>query len=346
MSALNTLTNTYLLPMIVDTVLRSNVLAVRVLSDVRQDNWRGEKIRKSIKVTKNTNTVSFSGMQVLPSQAVNTRQYIEFPAKFVQIDVTVAFTDIVVNATDDEKVLALATAEATSSAEDMADSVGSMFYLDGTGNGSLDFNGLGNIVSDSGTYGGLSRSTYTTIQATNTASGGTLTLQKMATLYNNISDGTIVPNMGLSDKTVFSLYEQLIEPKNRLYITMSETKKPLSGTAGFTALDYKGFGITPDQKASENASQTLFFLNDNFLFFTAVPSSGATSQLGGVSPVQYKEKDFQGNDYTNIKGLGFYWGGWVRPANQLGFTGRVILGGEFWSSNPRRNGKLTGISTV
>lgn len=345
MSALNTLTNTYLLPKIVDTVLRSNVLCVRILTKTRTDNWRGEKIRKSIKVTKNPNTTSFAGMQTLPSSAVNTRQYLEFPAKFVEIDVTIAYTDVMVNATDDERVLDLATAEATSSAEDMADSVGTMFYSDGTGNGGLDFQGLSNIVSDSGTYGGLSRATYSTIQATNTASGGTLTLSKMATLYNNISDGTIVPSMGISDKTVFSLYEQLIEPKNRLYITLDQTKKPLSGTAGFTALDYKGFGITPDQKASELTSGTLFFLNEDFMFFTAIPQSPA-GQFGPMYPVQYKEKDFQGNDYTTVKGLGFYWTGWVRPSNQLSFVGRVVLAGEFWSSNPRRNGKLTGITTV
>ena len=48
--------------------------------------------------------------------------------------------------TDDERVMDLAEAEMTSSAEDMADDIGNIFYQDGSGNGGLDFNGLKNIV--------------------------------------------------------------------------------------------------------------------------------------------------------------------------------------------------------
>ena len=144
MSRLNTLTNTYLLPKIVDTVLRENPLTEKILSS--PEKWRGEQIKKSIKVVKNTNGTSFTGFQTLPSQAVNTRQYLLFPAKFYEIDVTVPFTDLAVNMTDDERVMDLAEAEMTSSAEDMADDLGNIFYQDGTGNGGLDFNGLKNIV--------------------------------------------------------------------------------------------------------------------------------------------------------------------------------------------------------
>jgi len=146
MSRLNTLTNTYLLPKIVDSVLRENPLTEKILTS--PEKWRGEQIKKSVKVVKNTNGTSFAGFQTLPSQAVNTRQYLLFPAKFYQIDVTIPLTDMAVNMTDDERVLDLAEAEMTSSAEDMADSIGNIFYLDGTGNGGLDFNGITNIVDD------------------------------------------------------------------------------------------------------------------------------------------------------------------------------------------------------
>jgi hypothetical protein len=146
MSRLNTLTNTYLLPKITDTVLRENPLTEKILSE--PEKWRGEQIKKSVKVTKNTNGTSFAGFQTLPSQAVNTRQFLLFPSKFYQIDVTIPLTDIAVNMTDDERVMDLAEAEMTSSGEDMADSIGTIFQLAGTGNGSLDFNGLQNIVDD------------------------------------------------------------------------------------------------------------------------------------------------------------------------------------------------------
>ncbi len=341
MSRLNTLTNTYLLPKVCDTVLRENPLTVEILGEPTK--WRGEQIRKAIKVTKNPNGTSFSGLQVLPSQAVNTRQYLQFPSKFYQIDVTVPLTEMAVNMTDDERVLDLAEAEMTSSGEDMADSIGTIFYADGTGNGGLDFNGLSNIVDDgtiAPTYGGLSRTTYPTLQATRTNSSGQISLTKMATLYNAITDGTVMPTMGVAERSVYSYYEQLIEPKNRIYITMPEIekrKKGLVGAAGFTGLDYKGFTILADRKAP---SGVIYFLNKNFLEFRAI------EKFPESEPVKFAEKEFEGNDYENIKGLGFHWTGWVKPVNQLAYVGRVILAGELWSSNPRRHGQLYGVTGI
>ena len=351
MSSLNTLTNTYLLPKITDTVLRENPLTEKILTE--PEKWRGEQIKKSIKVVKNTNGTSFAGFQTLPSQAVNTRQYLLFPAKFYQIDVTIPLTDVAVNMTDDERVLDLAEAEMTSSGEDMADSIGTIFQLAGTGNGSLDFNGLQNIVDNSTfapTYGGLSRSTFPTLDSTSTDFGGAISLQKMSTLYNAITDGTIMPSMGECDRTTYSYYEQLIEPKNRLYVTVPEVRKDnkegLAGTAGFTTLTYKGIGIVPDRKvplgyAGIAGAGQLYFLREEDLEFRAI------EKFPESEPVKFVEKDFEDNDYENIKGLGFHWTGWVKPTNQLAYVGRVVLAGEFWSKNPRRHGRgydILGIS--
>lgn len=351
MSRLNTLTNTYLLPKVVDAVLRENPLTAKVLNE--PEKWRGEQIKKSVKVVKNTNGTSFAGFQQLPSQAVNTRQFLLFPAKFYQIDVTIPLTDVAVNMTDDERVMDLAEAEMTSSAEDMADSIGNMFQLTGTGNGSLDFNGLGNIVDDgttSTTYGGLSHTTYAVLNSTSTNGSGSVSLQKMATLYNAITDGTIMPSIGYADRNTFSYYEQLIEPKNRLYITVPEVRKDnkegLAGTAGFTTLTYKGIGIVPDRKVplgtlgGAAGSGQLYFLREEDMEFRAI------EKFPESEPVQFVEKSFEDNDYENVKGLGFHWTGWVKPVNQLAYVGRVVLAGEFWSKNPRRHGRLFNISGI
>ena len=333
---------------IVDTVLRENPLTAKVLGDVKE--WRGEQIKKSIKVVKNTNGTSFAGFQTLPSQAVNTRQYLLFPAKFYEIDVTVPLTDLAINATDDEKVLDVAEAEMTSSGEDMADDIGNIFYQDGTGNGGLEFNGLKNIVDDTTnttTYGGLARATYNTLKSTVTAAtSNKLSLSAMATLYNAITDGTIMPSMGITDRNSYALYEQLIEPKNRIYLTVPEIRKDnkegLAGTAGFTTLTYKGFGIVPDRKVPLDSSGygQLYFLREEDLEFRGF------KKMPEMEPVKFMEKDFEDNDYENIKGLGFHWTGWVKPVNQLAYVGRVVLGGEFWSMNPRRHGNLTGLSII
>jgi len=328
--------------------LRENVIASLVLTN--PEKWRGEYLKKSIKVSKNNNGTSFTGFQALPSQAVNTRQYLVFYPKFYQIDVTLPFTEMAVNLTDDDRILDLAEAEMTSSGQDMADSVGDILYSDGTGNGGLDFDGLGNMVDDgtnAATYGGQSRTTYPVLDSVVTDASGTLSLAKMATQYNGQSDGTIVPTIGLADRNTYSLYEQLIEPKNRIYITVNEIetrKKGLVGTAGFVGLEYKGFTITPDRKVpldSDGAGQ-LLFLNEKFIHFTAL------ERFPEAQPVQYKDAQFEGNDYNKntIKGMGFHWTGWVKPVNQMAFVGRIILAGQFWTDAPRRQSRLYNISNV
>jgi hypothetical protein len=322
-------------------VLRENPLTEKILSE--PEKWRGEQIKKSVKVVKNTNGTSFAGFQTLSSQAVNTRQFLLFPSKFYQIDVTLPLTDVAINMTDDERIVDLAEAEMTSSGEDMADSIGNIFQLAGTGNGSLDFNGLQNIVDDgtlAPTYGGLSRTTYATLDSTNTNFSGAISLQKMSTGYNAITDGTIMPSMGECDRSTYSFYEQLIEPKNRLYVTVPEVRKDnkegLAGTAGFTTLTYKGIGIIPDRKVPlgyggyAGAGQ-LYFLREEDLEFRAI------EKFPEASPVKFVEKDFEDNDYENVKGLGFHWIDWVKPVNQLAYVGRIVLAGEFWSKNPRRH---------
>lgn len=144
MSRLDTTTNTKLLPKLVDTILRGNVLATRVLTAAQK--WTSERIRKAIKTSKNDQGSSFSGFDSLSTAAVNTRQYLEFTAKFYQMPVVLPITELAINEADSDRRVRLAAEEMASSAEDMADDIGTIFYGAGTGNGVKDFLGLGAIV--------------------------------------------------------------------------------------------------------------------------------------------------------------------------------------------------------
>jgi hypothetical protein len=52
------------------------------------------------------------------------------------------------------------------------------------------------------TYGGQNRGTYTTLNATKTASGGSLSLDKMETLHNAVTSGSRAPTIGVCNETV------------------------------------------------------------------------------------------------------------------------------------------------
>lgn len=340
-----TTTQDKLLPKLVDTILNSNVLATRLLNKAAK--WSGERIKGPVKYAKNSTGTSFAGFDTFSTSATDNRVNLEFVPKFYQMTVALPLDELSVNATD-EKVIDLAKLELASTAQDMADDIGTLFYSTGTGNSSKDFLGLEAIVDDgtnASTYGTLARSTYTTLKSTVTASSGTLSLAKMSTLYNAITSGAQKPSLGLCSETIFALYEQLLQPQERISKDVSLMKSTgnmgkvgtgMIGGTGFTGLFYKGFPILADEKAT---SGVLYFVNEDFLDWYALP-------VAKTEAIKYRSGDIEGNDYSDVTGLGFSWSDWVKPTNAAAIVGHIYLGGELISFNPKRHGKLTGITSV
>lgn len=350
MSALGTRVTTTtqdkIMPKLVDTILNSNVFATRVLT--KASKWSGERMKFPVKYAKNVTGTSFAGFDTFSTSATDNRVNLEFVPKFYQITAALPLDELSANATE-ERVLNLAQLEVASAAQDMADDIGTIFYGTGTGNGSKDFLGLEAIVDDgtnASTIGTLSRTTYTTLKSTVTASSGTLSLAKMSTLYNAVTSGSQKPTIGLCSETIFALYEQLLQPQERIAKDVSMIKDGSSmgkvggpglvGGTGFTGLYFKGFPILADEKAT---SGVLYFVNEDFIDWYGLPM--ATTQ-----PVKFRSQDIDGNDYSNVEGLGFSWTDWIKPTNSASVVSHIYLGGELISQNPKRHGKLTGITSV
>lgn len=341
-----TTTQDKLIPKVVDTVLNSNVLATRVLS--KASRWNGERMKFPVKHAKNITGTSFAGFDSFSTAATDNRVNLEFVPKFYQMTVALPLDELSVNATED-RVMDLAKLELASTAQDMADDIGTLFYGTGTGNGSKDFLGLEAIVDDgtnASTYGTLSRTTYNPqLRSTVTASSGTLSLAKMATLYNAVARGSQKPTIGFTTETIFSLYEQLLQPMERIAKDVSMMKASgnmgkvgtgMVGGTGFHGLFYKGFPILADEKCT---SGVLYYVNEDFLDWFALP-------MAMTSAAKYRSQDIEGNDYSEVEGLGFSWSDWIKPTNSASIVGHIYLGGELISANPRMHGKLTGITGV
>jgi len=335
----DTLTLDYLAPQVVDTVLRANVFATAMLAKTKK--FRSSTMDFPIKYQKGVAGTSFAGFDVLPTSASDTRVLMVFNPRFYAINVALPGTEIAANNTI-QKVMDLATVEMRSRAQDLADDIGNILYSDGTGNGSKDFLGLGAIVDDGtavATIGSLSRATYATLASTVTASSGTLSLAKMRTLYNAISDATVVPTTSYTTYAVTALYESLLQPQERIMKDV-QIAQNFKGYTGFKTLEFAGLPIIADRKCT---SGVLFFLNEDFLDFYALPT--AIPQFGG-EPVPVASKLFVGNSYNEVGSLGFSWTGWIKSTNQFAFNSFITLGGNLITDNPRRHGKLTGITSV
>lgn len=329
-----TTVQTEYLPYVVDTILASNVMFQRVVRASKK--WTGRTLRVPIKVSKNTTGQSFRGLDTFSVAATDNRQFMEFTPSFYQITCALPGDELSVADTD-AKILEMMSLTIQSDTEDMADDLGTIFYGDGTGNGSKDPLGLAALVDDGSSVsslGGLSRSTYTTLKGTVTASSGTLTLAKVDTLWINVSSGAQKPTAFYTTEAVFNFYGQLLRPQERITKDAS-LMKGLSAGTGFTALSYNGKPILMDEKCTSGA---LIAVREDDIDWYALPYKFAKA-------VAYKSQ-VEGNDYEAPIGLGFSWSDWIIPANAAGVVGHIYFGGQFVTRNPKRHGKLTGITGI
>lgn len=338
-NVVDTLTLEEIVPRVVDTVLRSNTFATKMLSKTKR--FGAATMDFPIKYQLGTAIQSFLGFDQLPTSFTDTRVLMKYNPKFVTANVALAGTDILANNTA-AKVLDLTKVEMQSRAQDLADGLGTMLWGDGTGNNSKDFLGLAAIVDNGNTVstiGGLSRTTYTTLQGTVTAAV-TLSLSTMRTLYNAIADATIAPTRAYTDYPTWALYEQLLQPQEKIFKEVNIVPN-YKGYEGFAGLMYAGMEIVPDRKATAG---NLVYLNENYLDFYGLDAD--LEAFEGSRKVDVAGKLFAGNQYNEVSNLGFYWTGFIKVNNQFAFNSFIIIAGNLITDNPRRHGKLTGITGI
>lgn len=266
-----------------------------------------------------------------------------FYPTFVATNVALAGSDLSVNKTP-LQTLNLMKTMMKSRAQDGADDVGNYFQSDGTANGGKAPDGLGNIVDDgttASTYGGLSRATYDGLNATVTASGGTISLLKVRQLANAITDGQVQPTFAMTDYTTWSYFEQLLMPFQRNnYTDNYKSMKAGTGYKGGVGLIWDGLEVYRDRKVTTGI---FYLLNLDYLKFYGL-------NWWEGSPVALMDKDIKGNIYEYVNpssaSKAFTWTNWIRAYNQGAINGFMILGGQLVCTDPFRNGKLTGVTGV
>lgn len=303
--------------------------------------WDGSQMLFPFKYQKGVGSVAFNGFDLLPITFQPVTVNGTFYPTFVATNIALAGSDLSVNATP-MQTLKLADVMMESRAQDAADDMGNFLQGDGTSFGGKAPSGLGNVVdngTNAPTYGGLSRSTYSGLNATVTASGGTISLVKVRTLWNNISDGGVIPDFIVTDYTTWGYFEQLQTPYQRNNQDFSPSQRTVAQTAGYTEQRWDGMIIGRDKKIT-----TGYFYMMNLKFTKWYSLKWHKGQA--ISP---KAKDIEGNVYGDLKydPKGAYtWTGFIDAYNQGTQNGFMILGGQLICTAPLRNGVLTGITGV
>jgi hypothetical protein len=339
---IQTATNQYLAPAWVDQVLGDNFFFGEVLG--RAKKWDGSQMLFPIKYQKGVSTVAFNGFDQLPTSQQPVTVNMTFYPTFTATNVALAGSDLSVNDTPKQTVK-LAKAMMESRAQDGADDIGTFFQGDGSAFGGKAPMGLAGIVdngSDLANYGGLSRATYAGLNATVTASSGTISLLKIRQLANAITDGKVAPSMAITDYSTWSYCEQLFQTFQRnTYSDFSNasTQKSAVGYQGGVGLVWDGLIIYRDKKI---VTGNFYLLNLDYLKFFGLKWWKGT-------PVSLRSEIIKGNIYEYNPAnatKAFTWTNWIEAYNQGAVNGFMIMGGQLICTDPKRNGVLTGITGI
>jgi hypothetical protein len=196
-----------------------------------------------------------------------------------------------------------------------------VLFGDGTGNGSLDMDGLQKLISitpTTGTVGGINRATFSFWRNQQTSGAKTSTAfdnlrSTMRTVYNKCSRGGVkeAPEAWITDRPTFEGYEGLLVANERY--NKDNKSKTIGGDAGFA--------------------------NDALLF------KGAEGLYDEDAPAG--ELRFLNSDYLKLV---YYKGGWMKmypevdPANQLANVHKVATFAQLCTNNSRRLGVVSAIT--
>jgi len=348
-TAVTTTTREFILKKVFDQVTTGTPGLMTFLQ--KPEEWRtGTSYKFAIKHTDTTNGGNMGIADKLDTDRQNVRVQAEFNLKASNKPVVVAIAETTANM-GDEQIVDLLDTEFDSQAQSLITLLAQNLYTgNGTGN---DWDSLANAASDStlfATYGGLSRTTYPSWNGYYLASTGALTLAKLATAHDATTVGVDSPDLCLTTKALWSVYESLLTPSVRANFSTSgyprmnafggvPASAGLGGTQGFVYLTFRG---TPIAKDEQVPSGRFFLVNTTGFSFV-----GFDYQDENIMKANFKKTSdaVPSGVPGNIKSTrGFQFRKMMSPVDQLTKVGYLIYAGNFVATKPRLQGTMAGVT--
>ena len=249
------------------STLTDNVFTARPLTYKLMEKGRirmlngGTKIVEPLIYGQNDTVGSYAGFDTIaltPQTGISAAEY-----EWKQYAASISMSGIEeAKNNGEQEIINLLEAKIMQAEESLREGFNEMFFADGTGNSSKDWNGLANLVEATGTVGNIDPSTNSWWASYEENTSAALTLAQMSTAYNTVSVGNDHPDVLLTTQTLFEKYEALLMPLLRY--TDSKT-----ADAGFQNLLFKSAPVMYDVHCPAG---TFFFLNSKYI--TLVGHSG------------------------------------------------------------------------
>lgn len=367
---LNTVTYTKIAPRVVDNITRSTTFAS--LLSGKAKSWGGGPLQIEPVQTSLSPTGGFiNSMDTISLAVTNTMQSLAFGPSLIYQSITIGDAEEGINEHNLRAAVRLLDQKQDAAANSLRMQFGSSMYSTG---GGATIDGLENIVDDgtnTASYGGVQRSTNPWVNAqVHAAAGGVLSLNTIGLVMDDASASGIAsetPDFMVTDPSVWRAIEGLFSPTNQgrymstgvkafdaqrggapSNISLGETQ---NGIAGFVGFGYRGADIFKDDAAPEG---NLYILNSRYLNLYKAPLADfkpidsnmrVTRGVDGGAPsgdINSSAPATSGEKFPSI----WQFRDFMRMPNQLARSAVITFFGQLTSNQPRRQGKITGITSA
>lgn len=286
--AISALTRVKHMPRIVDQIFKSTPL-LSMLRERQQTYNGGYKITEPLSYGELTKIKSYSLYDTIEYDQNIPISAAEFVPKNIVAPFTISKDEELKNQ-GEQQVLDLVDAKMQILRNSLQKQLTLQLLGDGTGNSGKDIDGFAIMLSDTGTYGGISRADYPWWRVNVFANGGTeraLDTKLMLRAYMACVDGDDKPTIIVCDKKTWMAYYNVVEGKVQI---VTQPMKKLIGL-GFQTLEFMGIpvvwddNIDPDVHGGGNG--IMYFINMKYVKlrphkqanFTVTPMRQADSQI-------------------------------------------------------------------
>jgi hypothetical protein len=346
-----------ILPNLVDNVNNSNIFWGRAFA--KPETWEGVAIWSNLTTQNSTTGGSYSGMdEISTQQQNNTIRMTYHPAAYAQ-PVAIGGLQAAINGTNRGKAIAITTQKMDEAKIAASYNLGTQIYNYGTGK---DIDGIG-LIDDNGAttsnYGDLSRASYPGVNAGSVVgvTNGIITLDYLSSTGDAISAAGNLESyqtISVMQKPVWTYIEGIIQVMlgaryqttqthgyNRISggvpigISVPEGDARLGGAAGFESLTYRNRPLVADDQAN---AQTIYAQNEWWLKGSRL----LQSDLANINTnLQVTESPIKGDSMPSV----FQWRDFLQSYNQNGKLGILFFAGNYYCTQPRRQGILTSITS-
>jgi hypothetical protein len=245
----------HFIPKLEDNIFSSKPFLYALQAGGRVQNFTGNSIEVPLMYAEVSNKGSYSETDVFSQAAETGIGNANFTWKQYYALISFSGLELAKNS-GKEAVISLLKARMQQAELTIAENLDEMLLGDGTGNSSKDWDGLKKIAGTvDNSVGGLDSTTYTWWDPYVDATNAALTLARMRTAYNTVSEGNDHPNLILTTLTRFGTYEAFLDAGARF-------EDPQYADAGFQNLMFKGAPIAFDNYVT---ADHMYFLNLNYI---------------------------------------------------------------------------------